>query len=75
MPPQPEHPFAALIVVWGAVMVLVGVISVISPARGWWLSAGWKFRNAEPSDAGLFMTRVGGVALIFAGIYVATRHF
>ena len=74
MPQHISDPLAVWPLAIAAMMIVVGVISVISPATGWWLSHGWEFRNAEPSYTALVVTRVGGVALILAGAYFGFRH-
>ncbi|MBQ9134285.1 MAG: hypothetical protein IJX64_07120 [Clostridia bacterium] len=44
-----------------------GLWSAISPQSVWYLNHGWRFKDAEPSDAALTITRMGGVlALLLA---------
>lgn len=52
----------------GLVVIVVGVISVISPETGWYLSHGWRYKDAEPSEAALFFARLGGVVGIIVGL-------
>jgi hypothetical protein len=45
-----------------AILLLIGsIISVASPETTWFLKRGWKYRDAEPSDTYISLTRVGGV--------------
>ncbi|NLG51098.1 MAG: hypothetical protein GX552_13405 [Chloroflexi bacterium] len=55
---------------FGLVIILFGLFAVISPETAWHLQEGWKFRNAEPSDLSLIMTRIGGVIAIVIGLLV-----
>lgn len=40
------------------------IIGIINPEFMWTISEGWKFRNAEPSEAYLTMTRVMAVIIL-----------
>lgn len=50
------------------VLLLVGIWLVFSPKSAWWVSVGWRFKNAEPSDLALMLNRIGGGILVFIGI-------
>jgi hypothetical protein len=52
----------------GFVLIVLGVITVASPYAAWYLSIGWKFKDAEPSEAALFMHRLGGVIATIVGL-------
>ena len=52
----------------GLVAIVIGLINVISPETGWYLSHGWRFKDAEPSDASLTLGRIGGVVAIIFGV-------
>ena len=52
------------------VLLVLGVLSVISPGTTWYLSRGWQFRDAEPSDAALISIRVAGVIEILASFFI-----
>ncbi|MGB7606240.1 MAG: DUF6199 family natural product biosynthesis protein [Lutisporaceae bacterium] len=41
------------------------IIGIISPEFVWTISESWKFRDAEPSEAYLIMTRVMSVIMLF----------
>ena len=51
------------------VLAVIGGLNVAAPRVSWYLEYGWRFRDAEPSEAALFLNRCGGVlALIVAVI-------
>ncbi|MBO7746156.1 hypothetical protein I8J29_18255 [Paenibacillus sp. MWE-103] len=52
----------------GFVAIAIGVVGALSPATSWQMSAGWRFRDAEPSGAALSAHRLGGVLAILAGL-------
>ena len=63
--PRASNPGAILF----AIFVLgIGLFNVLSPQTAWYLSEGWKFKAAEPSDMALGLTRAGGVFAIIVGI-------
>ena len=41
---------------------------MLAPRAAWYLSVGWKLRDAEPSDTYLIMNRLGGGLAIFVAI-------
>ena len=43
------------------IISLLLIVSIISPRLAWRMSEGWKFKNAEPSDIYLIMTRISSV--------------
>ena len=59
---DPAHIFFALI------CFLIGGVNLAFPYVGWYLKHGWKFRDAEPSDAVLVMNRVAGGAAVIIGV-------
>ena len=61
-----EKPVAVILV-----LLLIGVFNTAWPMGAWYLEIGWKFRDAEPSDAALGWNRAAGVlALIVAVILI-----
>ena len=51
--------------------ILAGVVHIIAPKGMWFLSHGWKYKNAELSEAALFFYRAGGVvAAVIALLYM-----
>lgn len=52
----------------GILLVIFGILEAAFPRVSWWLSHGWRFKNAEPSDLALGLGRMAGVIMILAGI-------
>lgn len=50
------------------VFLLPGAVNTAWPKGAWYLETGWKFRNAEPSEAALLVNRLLGVALLVAAL-------
>ena len=59
----------------GLLLLALGLFNTLKPEVAWMLSDGWKFKNAEPSDAALGLTRVGGVIMILIGIIAIISSF
>ena len=52
----------------GLLALAAGVFNLVSPRTAWYLSYGWRFRDAEPSDEALVLGRVGGGAAVCIGL-------
>lgn len=52
----------------GLLFIVLGLADAISPDTAWYLSYGWRYKNAEPSDAALAFGRIGGVLAVLVGI-------
>lgn len=53
------------------ILLAGGIWNMVSPKSSWYLSYGWRYKNAEPSDEALIITRVGGIlAVIIAVIFL-----
>ena len=52
----------------GILLIAVGLFNALAPQKAWYLSYGWRFKNAEPSDAALGWARFSGIAAIVIGI-------
>ncbi len=48
-------------------LLAVGAWYTFAPRSAWYLSYGWRFRDAEPSDAALAVQVCGGVVALLAG--------
>lgn len=59
----------------GVVLVLVGAVNAIAPAMVWAMSYGWRFKNAEPSDAALVIYRFGGIVACVIGAFLVLFSF
>lgn len=46
------------------------LIGIVNPMLSWKISEGWKFKNAEPSDAYLVMTRISSVIILIVVWFV-----
>lgn len=67
--PAPRKSNSGMILI--AVIVLgIGLFNAISPHTAWYLSSGWKYKNAEPSDAALGFARLGGIAAIIFAFFL-----
>lgn len=59
----------------GIILVGVGLVNAIAPQIGWYLSEGWKFKDAEPSEMALGFGRGGGVFAVVIGAIVLLVGF
>jgi hypothetical protein len=48
--------------------ILLGLFAALAPETVWYLTEGWKFKHAEPSDFALVMTRLGGGIAVIVGL-------
>ena len=55
-----------------AALVLIGggIFCIACPETVWYLESGWRYRDAEPSDFALGVTRFSGIAAIVIGFIV-----
>ena len=49
-------------------LIVIGLFNVISPYSSWYLSSGWKYKDAEPSEEALGIARFGGVAALVIAV-------
>lgn len=59
---EPKNVFLILL------LLAVGIFNTVSPYNAWYLAYGWRFKNAEPSDLALGITRLAGVIFIAVAI-------
>ena len=52
----------------GLILIAFGVFELFAPETAWYLGYGWRYKDAEPSDAALTASRVGGGIAVFMGI-------
>ena len=52
----------------GLVLIVIGLADAISPNTAWYLSYGWRFKNAEPSEAALVFGRIFGIFCVILGL-------
>lgn len=53
----------------------MGLFALLAPNAAWFVNRGWWFRNAEPSDSAIIVTRISGAAMIILGIVVFIQAF
>ena len=59
----------------GIMCIIAGLINVKFPGFVWFLSTGWQFSNAEPSDVALGINRVLGYFLLIVGACYILSYF
>lgn len=50
-----------MIILFKIIFSIFAIIGIVNPELSWKISEGWKFRNVEPSEAYLVLTRIVGV--------------
>lgn len=50
------------------ILIALGLTDILFPRILWYLGYGWRYKNAEPSDAALIFSRIGGFAVFVIGI-------
>lgn len=53
----------------GLLLIALGIWHTLAPRAAWYLSYGWRYKNAEPSDAALLVSRISGIAVVIFGLY------
>lgn len=61
---------SSLLILAGILIIGLGLFHLLSPRTAWRWEVGWKFKDAEPSDAALMFHRITGVMLIIAAIVI-----
>lgn len=51
-------------------LLVVGIFNTAAPQTAWYLSDGWKYKNAEPSEAALEWTRLSGIIVIVIAVFM-----
>ena len=49
-------------------LLAAGIFNTAAPHAAWYLSHGWQYKDAEPSEAALFFTRSSGILAILIGL-------
>lgn len=52
----------------GLLLIAVGILNLVAPQALWYLGYGWRFKNAEPSEAAISFGRISGAIVIIIGI-------
>ena len=56
------------IILGGLALCALGAWYAVAPRSAWYLEWGWRYKNAEPSDAALTFGRAAGVVLLVVGV-------
>lgn len=59
----------------GLLLIGLGIWNAVSPQTAWYLSHGWKFKDAEPSDMAIGAYRFSGVLAAIAGLICLIASF
>ena len=51
-------------------LLIVGIFNTVAPQAAWYLSDGWRFKDAEPSETALALTRFGGIVVIVITVFM-----
>lgn len=54
----------------GLLLIALGAFHLFAPETSWYLGHGWRYKDAQPSDAALNFTRISGGVAILTGIVV-----
>ncbi|MFC4812922.1 hypothetical protein [Paenibacillus sp. GCM10023250] len=54
----------------GFLLMLLGLFNALFPYPAWYLSIGWRIKDAEPTEAALFTNRAVGVIAAIVGLIV-----
>ena len=52
------------------ILLLIGVFNTAAPRTAWYLGYGWRFKDAEPSEAALFLNRAGGILALVIAVFM-----
>ncbi|MBE5785252.1 MAG: hypothetical protein E7330_05570 [Clostridiales bacterium] len=54
----------------GIIAIAIGAFSIASPETAWQMEYGWRYKDAEPSEAALLWNRIGGMITVIFGIFI-----
>lgn len=61
------------VIIWLVVFIILGILTAIFPEYAWYLSRGIWYKDSEPSDFALILTRIGGIILaLFVAVMLIT---
>ena len=49
-------------------LLAIGILNIAAPYASWYLEYGFRYKDAEPSDAAIFLNRLGGVVAVIIAI-------
>ncbi|GKX30673.1 hypothetical protein SH1V18_31530 [Vallitalea longa] len=53
---------------FGFILIIIGIISIVNPEVTFFLNRGWMYKNTEPSELYLTLTKFGGVIICIIGV-------
>ena len=53
-----------MFILFKLIFTVFALIGILNPKLTWQMSEGWKFKDAEPSEAYLVMTRITSVVVL-----------
>ena len=65
--PTPSNPVKFIAVIF---LIGIGLFNAAVPHVAWYLSYGWRYKDAEPSDFSLGFGRIGGIIAIIVGVFM-----
>ena len=65
---EPNPQFSSGKVILVVILLALGIFYLASPHTAWYLSRGWYYKDAEPSDAALTWARISGVIFILLAV-------
>ncbi|MBE5971334.1 MAG: hypothetical protein E7246_02285 [Lachnoclostridium sp.] len=65
--PRESEPKNILLII---ILLIVGIFNAAAPQAAWYLSDGWRFKDAEPSEAALDWGRFIGIVLIVIAVFM-----
>ncbi len=51
-------------------LLALGLMNLLRPRWSWYLSHGWRFKDAEPSDTALLVNQLGGLVALIVGVFL-----
>lgn len=60
---------------FGLIFIAIGIVNIAFPKASWYMKYGWQFKNAEPTEAALIMSRIGGVLAVVIGLIILIGGF
>lgn len=65
-PKASKHSGGNILVIF--LLFVLGIFNITSPYAAWYLEYGWRYKDAQPSDAALDFNRLSGAALIVIAV-------
>ncbi|MEC0241672.1 hypothetical protein P4H66_17785 [Paenibacillus dokdonensis] len=62
---------SVVLILFGIIILALGVIQIRKPAWGWRVNEGWKVEGeSEPSEAYLVLAEIGGILIVVMGAFL-----